>query len=143
VAAGFSRCRFLPCHRAQRCDFLQSFYGDAWPGGGAPQVKTYTKEGVFAALNRTAPYDWRSFFETRLTSLSPHAPLGGLEKSGWRVVYNATPSAVTHTFMYSLGIAVGGDSTVIDIERGGSLRHRGTCSGNEDRHGKWRAVGPS
>ena len=109
-------------------DFLRSFYGCPWPGG-APQVKTYKKADVLAALNRTAPYEWRSFFEKRLNSLSPHAPLGGLEKSGWRLVYNATPSLVTHTFMYSLGLAVGGDGTVTDIERGGLCDTAGLVPG--------------
>src|SRR5262249_9894009 len=30
---------------------------------------------------------WNGFFQERLHSLSPHAPLGGIESSGWKIIY--------------------------------------------------------
>jgi len=69
-------------------DFLRSFYG----GGTAPQVKPYTYDDVLAALNGTAAYDWRSFLDSRLSSTTAHAPTGGFEKGGWRLVYDETPN---------------------------------------------------
>jgi predicted metalloprotease with PDZ domain len=65
-------------------DFCHLFHGAP---SGAPMVKPYTFEDVVAAMNQVVPYDWRSFFRTRLDSTGPHAPLGGIEGSGWRLVY--------------------------------------------------------
>ncbi len=65
-------------------DFCRQFYGGT---SGAPVVVTYTFEDVVTALNEAAAYDWRNFFLTRLESNGPHAPLGGIEGGGWRLVY--------------------------------------------------------
>ena len=43
-------------------------------------------------LTRSSPYDWRGFWTERLTNHGPGAPLGGIEGSGWKVVYDETPS---------------------------------------------------
>jgi predicted metalloprotease with PDZ domain len=40
-----------------------------------------------AGMNQVQPHDWRSFFRARLDSTGPRAPLGGIESSGWRLVY--------------------------------------------------------
>ena len=66
-------------------NFLQSFYGG--PNDG-PQLKTYTFEDLVTSLNQVASYDWASFFHTRLDSVSPQAPLGSIEASGWKLIYN-------------------------------------------------------
>jgi predicted metalloprotease with PDZ domain len=65
-------------------DFCRRFHGGA---SGAPAVVTYTFDDVVAAMNEVAAYDWRSFLRARLNSTGPRAPLGGLEASGWRLVY--------------------------------------------------------
>ncbi len=65
-------------------DFCRLFHGGQ---SGAPAVKTYTFEDVVAALNSIAPYDWKSFFQTRIYSTAPRAPLGGIENGGWRLAY--------------------------------------------------------
>src|ERR1700757_1183629 len=70
-------------------DFCKLFHGAP---GGAPAVKTYTFDDVVNTLNQVAPYDWRGFLTERLTKHGPGAPLGGLEGSGWRLVYDETPS---------------------------------------------------
>ena len=105
-------------------DFLQAFYsGD----GGVATVRTYTEADVLAALQQVAPYDWKSFFEERLNSHAPHAPLGGLERSGWKLVYNAQPNTFLQSarpnglggMMFSVGMAIGSDGTINDVLRGG------------------------
>jgi predicted metalloprotease with PDZ domain len=65
-------------------DFCKRFHGGQ---GGAPRVVPYTFEDVVTALDLIAPHDWRAFFETRLESLSPRAPLGGITQGGWNVTY--------------------------------------------------------
>lgn len=65
-------------------DFCRLFHGGQ---SSPPEVKPYSFEDLVAALQQVAPYDWRSFLTARLNSTAPHAPLGGLEGSGWRLVY--------------------------------------------------------
>ena len=59
---------------------------------GVPMVKTYDEAEVFNTLNSVAAYDWAQFFHERLRSLAPHAPMGGLERAGWRLTYSAVRS---------------------------------------------------
>jgi predicted metalloprotease with PDZ domain len=54
-------------------DFCRNFHGGP---GGAPDLKPYTFDDIVAGLNAIQPYDWAGFLRTRLTSTSPHAPLG-------------------------------------------------------------------
>jgi predicted metalloprotease with PDZ domain len=70
-------------------DFCHLFHGAPSTG---PALKTYTFDDVVAALNQIVPYDWRGFWTERLTNYGPGAPLGGIEGSGWKVVYDETPS---------------------------------------------------
>ena len=70
-------------------DFCHLFHGAPSTG---PALKTYTFDDVVNALNQVAPYDWRGFWTERLTTHAPHAPLGGIEGSGWKVVYDENPS---------------------------------------------------
>lgn len=65
-------------------DFCRAFHGgESTP----PKVVPYTFDDVVSALQQTAPHDWRTFFTERLTTHGPGAPLGGLQNSGWRLVY--------------------------------------------------------
>jgi len=34
-----------------------------------------------------APYDWKNFLSTRVNQATPRAPLDGITKGGWRLVY--------------------------------------------------------
>ncbi len=70
-------------------DFCRLFHGGR---SGPPEVKPYTFEDVVATLNEVAPHDWRAFFTARLNSTAPGASLGGLEGSGWRLIYNEKPN---------------------------------------------------
>jgi len=65
-------------------DFCRRFHGGA---SGVPALVTYTFDDVVTTMNEVAPYDWRAFFTARLHSTGAHAPLGGVEASGWRLVY--------------------------------------------------------
>ena len=70
-------------------DFCRLFHGAPSTG---PALKTYTFDDVVNALNQVVSYDWRGFWSERLTNHGPRAPLGGIESSGWKVVYNETLS---------------------------------------------------
>jgi predicted metalloprotease with PDZ domain len=68
-------------------DFCKLFHGGQ---GGAPALKTYTFDEIVNSLNQIAPYDWRGFWTERLTNHGPGAPLGGIDGSGWKLVYDET-----------------------------------------------------
>jgi hypothetical protein len=44
---------------------------------------------VVTTLNEVAPYDWRTFLNQRLYTTDFHAPLGDIERGGWRLTYDA------------------------------------------------------
>ena len=73
-------------------DFCKLFHGGQ---SGPPALKTYTFDDVVNTLNQVATYDWRGFWTERLTNHGPGGPLGGLEGSGWKLVYDETPSYLT------------------------------------------------
>jgi predicted metalloprotease with PDZ domain len=87
-------------------------------------VKPYTFDDVISTLNQVAPYDWRGFWSERLTNHCPGTPLGGIEGSGWKVVYDETPSAMDSAsrrsvnVAYSLGLALSSDGSIGDTVEG-------------------------
>jgi len=105
-------------------DFCKLFHGAP---STAPMVKPYTFEDVIATLNQVAPYDWRAFWTERLTNHGPGAPLGGIAGSGWKVVYDETPSEMMSSMagMYhfvpaamAIGLALNDDGTIADTTEG-------------------------
>jgi len=61
-------------------------------------VKTYTFDDVADTLNEVAPFDWRNFLTARLSSTDFHAPLGGIEWSGWNLVYQPKPNGFSRDY---------------------------------------------
>ena len=118
-------------------DFCKKFHGGETTG---PKIVPYTFDDVVSAMQETAPYDWRAFFTERLNSHGPGAPLGGLENSGWRLVFNETMNARQHAeeevrhetdVVFSLGFMVsnpGGespDSVLVDVIPGSPAAQAG------------------
>ncbi len=90
-------------------------------------VKTYTFDDVISALNQVARYDWRGFWNDRLSNHGPGAPLGGIEGSGWKLVYDEFPSELDRAedrdgkninAHYSLGLWFGNDGEIRDTVEG-------------------------
>jgi predicted metalloprotease with PDZ domain len=105
-------------------DFCKLFHGRP---SGPPMVKTYTFDDVVNALNQVAPYDWRGFWTERLSNHGPGAPLGGVEESGWKLVYDEFPSELdraqdrdgkTINAHYSVGLWFGNDGAIRDTVEG-------------------------
>ena len=53
-----------------------------------------TFQDVIQTLNQVVPFDWRGLLEKRLSSLSPDAPLFGIEAAGWKLAYGPEPTAM-------------------------------------------------
>jgi predicted metalloprotease with PDZ domain len=105
-------------------DFCKLFHGAPSTG---PAVKTYTFDDVVNSLNQVAPYDWRAFWTERLTNHGPGAPLGGIEGSGWKLVYDDTPSdmmtgmAGMNHFVpaaFAVGLVLNDDGAISDTTEG-------------------------
>ncbi|HXW18667.1 MAG TPA: hypothetical protein VEJ39_10210, partial [Candidatus Acidoferrales bacterium] len=120
-----TRIRLLTQNKKSIDDFCKLFEGGP---GGKPELKTYTFDDVVTALNTVAAYDWRTLLTDRLTSTSPHAPLGGIENGGWKLVYNEAPNDVqsaseeaTHRLDLrdSIGLLVDEEGGVADVIHGG------------------------
>lgn len=116
-------------------DFCRAFHGAPSTG---PKLVPYTFEDVVATMNGVAPYDWKKFFRDRLDYVGPRAPLGGIEGSGWKLVYDETPNthlqAVEHAegefnFTYSLGMTVTREGAVRDVLPGTPAAEAGLAPG--------------
>ncbi|HMJ62488.1 MAG TPA: hypothetical protein VK493_12025 [Bryobacteraceae bacterium] len=102
-------------------DFCGTFLGSE--GNTPPRVMTYTLEDVITGLEAIQPYDWKAFLTERLTSKSPHAPLGGIANGGYHLEYTDSANDYTRAAeardrgvnaWYSLGFRTS-DQTVQDV----------------------------
>ena len=114
-------------------DFCRKFHGGE---NSRPFVKPYTFDDVVTTMNEVAPHDWNSFFKTRLQSLNPRAPLSGIERGGWRLVFKDTPNSMQKAseennsdLRYSLGIFLRGDGTMADVLPGSPAAKAGLAPG--------------
>jgi predicted metalloprotease with PDZ domain len=101
-------------------DFCKQFFGGT---GGAVAIRPYEADDIFRALDAVAPYDWKSFFRSRLTSTAPHAPLGGITASGWKLVYTDVVPERSKArrlvdLSYSAGLVLAEDGNVTDVLEG-------------------------
>jgi predicted metalloprotease with PDZ domain len=99
-------------------DFAKAFFGIN--DGDYGQV-TYTIDDVAKTLNGVMPYDWAGFLNERMTGKAAGAPLGGFERSGYKLTYSETPTNFTKAGMkankyldlsYSLGLNVGKEAKI-------------------------------
>lgn len=125
-------------------DFCRAFHGgENNPANVAPTVRPYTFDDVVNGLNEVANYDWRDFFTKRLERHGPGAPLGGIENSGWKLVFTDTQNeyeriteAATQVveLQYSLGALLhspGGDDSdhFLDVVPGSPAANAGLAPG--------------
>jgi predicted metalloprotease with PDZ domain len=70
-------------------DFCRLFHGGQ---DGPPEVRPYTEDDLYAALNQVSAHDWRAFFAERVMKPRPEPPIAGIEQSGWSLAFsNAKP----------------------------------------------------
>ena len=102
-------------------DFARAFFGI---DDGSYATVTYTFDDVVKALNEVMPYDWAAFLHSRLDGHGPRAPLDGITRGGYRLVYTEEESDFYHSgerprkvanFDFSLGFVVDRDATLSDV----------------------------
>ena len=107
-----TKIRELSNDRRSLDDFARAFFGVE---NGRLQVLPYTFDDVVATLSRVQPYDWTTMLRARLDGHGPGAPLDGLARSGWKLVFDdrendylkaASAARRVVGFAYSLGFDV-------------------------------------
>ena len=130
-------------------DFARAFFG-VEDGDYTPAP--YTFEDVVRTLNGVVPYDWADFLRTRLDGHGPGAPLDGLARGGYRLVYAETPSDWQKTlygeykrndFTYSLGIQTGEGNVIRSVQWNSPAFQAGLATGMEIVAVNGRAASPS
>jgi predicted metalloprotease with PDZ domain len=87
---------------------------------------TYTFDDVVATLNDIQPYDWKTFLRERLDTHGPGAPLAGLARGGYTLVYKDKPNDLSKTaqtrrkqndYLYALGFVLADNGKITDVQR--------------------------
>ena len=116
-------------------DFARAFFGR---GDGVWKTQaTYTFADVVATLDGITPHDWTTFLRERLDGKRPLT--GGIEASGWRLVYKDEPSAYAKArakdadgaadFVHSLGLSLDKAGQISDVRWDGPAFKAGLGSG--------------
>jgi predicted metalloprotease with PDZ domain len=120
-------------------DFAHAFFGI---NNGSYVTVTYTFDDIVHALNAVLPYDWAGFLHARLDSVGKSAPLDGLTRGGYRLVYADKPSEFSRSnervrkitdLLYSLGVTIdekehGG---IAEVLWGGPAFNAGIVAGSQ------------
>ncbi len=102
-------------------DLARRFFGNGADTG--PEVVTYTRADIVAALNAVQPYDWAAFLHRYLDVVTPHPP-DPFTAGGYQLVYTDAMTALAKAraahrhnldMRYSLGIDANGDGTVVNV----------------------------
>ena len=102
-------------------NFCARFHGLG--GNTGPKTVPYTFQDVVNDLNAVQPFDWSSFLTDRLTRKIDHAPMGGIDNGGYKLVYTDKPNAMTEArasfggvdAWYSLGMHIAGSGAIGDV----------------------------
>ena len=117
-------------------DFAKAFFG---VDDGDMTVSTYTFEDVVAGLNAVTPYDWASFLNARLDAREK-APLDGLARGGWALVFRDTPTGYftayevaqeTSLFTFSIGLDLDKEGAVKEALWNGPAFTAGVIAGTK------------
>ncbi len=104
--------------------FAKAFFG---VDNGSYVTHTYTFDDVVKTLNAVQPYDWAKFLHEHLDVPAKGAPLDGLSRGGYRLVYTDSESAFEKgnekirkytDFSFSLGFTVGKDDELTSVQWG-------------------------
>ncbi len=120
-------------------DFAKAFFGIK---NGDWGVTTYNFDEVVKTLNGVYAYDWATFLHTRLEGHGEAdkggAPLDGLKRGGYKLVYTDTPTefykagetrSKSTNLTYSIGLSLGKDGAVTGVQWGGPAFKAGMAPG--------------
>ncbi len=103
-------------------DFARSFFG---MDDGSYTTFPYQFDDVVKALNSVYPYDWAGFLRTRLDRTGGTAPIDGIARGGYKLVYTEAESAFLKSeesrrhvtnLIWSVGLTLGGGGSIKEVE---------------------------
>ena len=116
--------------------FARGFFGI---DNGSFLTRTYTFNDLVAALNGVVRFDWAGFLRRRLDAHRP--PMGGIEASGWKLVYDDQESEFQKeydsgagsrhmiSFTFSIGLTLTKSGVINDVRWGGPAFEAGVSTG--------------
>jgi predicted metalloprotease with PDZ domain len=131
-----TRIRELSGDKRSLDDVARSFFG---VDNGKVTATYYNFDDVVAALTAVQAYDWAPFLRAKLDGHGPGAPLDGLARAGWKLVYTDTPTDVIKAaeernkstdFSYSLGFNVKTEGGAIEAVVWDGVGFRAGLAGN-------------
>lgn len=142
-----TRLRELSGERRSLNDFARVFFGQ---DDGVWTTNTYTFEDVIRTLDEIAPFDWAEFFVEKLDRTTAGAPLDGLERGGYRLVYRERPSEYeistgavfgTTGLLFSVGLSLSADGRITEVLWDGPAFRAGMTAGSRILGVNGRAYG--
>ena len=118
-------------------DFAKAFFGVRDRDYGE---LTYTFDDIVKTLDQVQPYDWRGYLLRRVFEVAPEAPLEGISKGGYRLVYTDQPTKWIKSLekdrkftelTYSGGFMVGNDGKIGSVLWGSPAFNAGLTIGTE------------
>lgn len=111
-----TRIRALSGGKRSLDDFVRAFFSIE---DGSYRPVPYVFDDVVTALNVIAPWDWASFFRDRVEKVAPDAPLDGLARGGYRLIYTDTPTGFFRSGEAQRGVTDLSWSIGLTADRGG------------------------
>lgn len=117
-----TRIRALSNDTRSLDDFARSFFAADKEGG--VRTLTYTLDDVIAALTDLAPFDWAGFLRDKINGKHSGAPLDGIERGGYQLLFRDEPSEFwTNTeqlagnvnLMFSLGFTADCEGKIEEV----------------------------
>jgi len=130
-----TQIRTLSKGRRSLDDFARAFYG---MDEGSYVTRTYTFDDVVAALQQVQAYDWAPFLRARLDDTGTQLPEHGVERSGWKLIYDDQPAPFDKAFdnvskranfIYSLGLSIDNKGMIRYVQWDGPAFNAGLVPG--------------
>ena len=102
-------------------NFARLFFG---MDNGSYVTQTYTLADIVRTLNKVVPYDWAGFLKRHIYEPGNIAPLGGISRGGYKLVYTSVESPFEKSqehmykftdFNFSLGFSVGHNNILTGV----------------------------
>ena len=116
-------------------DFAKAFFGQK--NGDWGEV-TYDFNEVAATLNGVYPYDWAHFLDTHMNQPDQPAPLAGIEKAGYTLVWKDTPNIYDKgrfgaskilSLFHSIGVVIDKDGRIASTRWDSAAFNAGLVTG--------------
>jgi len=102
-------------------DFAHAFFG---MDDGSFVTLPYRFDDVVKALNGVMPYDWAGFLRARLDRTGGGAPLDGIARGGYKLVYTDVDSSFirdiesdrsVHNLLFSIGLVINDGGKIVEV----------------------------